>query len=202
MFKDLSKKQLISLFCVVSVLSGIIGWIYEVIFYYFNGGMNDIYMRGGNFLPFINIYIYGSLLIIFLTHKELKHPLRVFLICVLATGLLEYLTGYILYGVLGWDKGWDYNQEILNFGNINGYVCLRSVLVFGLLGLSLMYVLLPLVIKLVKSKYSNIIYILSIIIFSIFLFDEIYNLIIAKVFNLPDAIQVYKGLGLKYLSFK
>ena len=107
MFKDLNRKQLISLFCIVIVLSGMIGWIYEVIFYYFNGGMKDFYMRGGNFLPFINIYVYGSLLIIFLTHKKLKHPFRVFLICMIATGVLEYFSGYVLYGLLGWHKNWD-----------------------------------------------------------------------------------------------
>ena len=202
MFKDLNKKQLISLLFLVVVLSGIIGWIYEVIFYYFNGGMKTIYNRGGNFLPFINIYAFGALLIIFLTYKQLRHPFKVFLICVISTGILEYLTGYILYGVLKFNRAWDYNVEILNFGNINGYVCLRSVLVFGILGLGLMYLIIPMLKRIVKSKYSNLIFIISVIIFSIFMIDEIYNLIIVRLFNLRDASEIYKSIGIKYPKFK
>ena len=65
----LSRNQIISIICLVVVISGVFGWIYEVIFYYFNSGMKEIYWRGGNFLPFINIYSYGALLILFLTYK-------------------------------------------------------------------------------------------------------------------------------------
>ena len=202
MLEDLSKKQKISLICLLIVISGMIGWIYEFIFYYLNSGMKQFYMRGGNFLPWINIYAYGCFLIIFLTYKKRNKPLDVFLISVLSTGILEYLSGYILYGKLGWTKCWDYNQEILTFGNIGGYVCLRSVLVFGLSGLALIYLILPALSKLVRTKYINIIFVISIILCSIFLFDEIYNLVIASMFNLKRANYFYKKLGWQYLYFK
>lgn len=198
----LSKKQIISIVLLIIVISGIFGWLYEFIFYYFNSGMKVFYMRGGNFLPWINIYAYGAFLILFLTCKVRKHPLQVFLISVVSTGILEYLSGYILYGKLGWIRCWDYNQEILNFGNINGYVCLRSVLVFGFSGLLLMYVIIPILIKLVNSKYLNVIFIISIVFCSLVLFDEIYNLIFTSLFNLPSAPSIYKTLGFKYLYFK
>ena len=198
----LNKKQLISLIWLIIVISGIFGWIYEFIFYYLNSGFKTFYMRGGNFLPWINIYMYGAFIILFLTYKRKEHPLQVFLISMISTGILEYLSGYILYGVLGLTKCWDYNSEILNFGNIEGYVCLRSVLVFGLSGLFLIYVLVPLLLKLVKSKHINLILIVSIILCSIFLIDEIYNLIFTKLFNLPKAPMIYSKLGFKYLYFK
>lgn len=121
----------------------------------------------------------------------------------ISTGILEYISGYVLYGKLHWIRCWDYNQEVLNFGNINGYVCLRSVLVFGLSGLLLVYFIVPLFIKLVKNnKKINTIYIVSIIVCSIFLIDEVYNLIFPSLFNLPKATSIYKDLGLKYLYFK
>ncbi|MBR6230294.1 MAG: hypothetical protein IKQ97_11195 [Eubacterium sp.] len=41
---------------------------------------------------------------------------------------LEYVTGFILDRVNGGYWGWDYNAEKLNFGNLGGYVCLRSVI--------------------------------------------------------------------------
>ena len=198
--KDLTKKQKITLICLLRVISGIIGWLYEFIFYYANSGFKTFYFRGGNFLPWINIYMYGSFLILFLTRKVKKHPILVFLISLVSTGVLEYLSGYILYGVLGWTKCWDYNNEILNWGNIDGYVCLRSVLIFGLAGLALVYLIVPTLIKLVK-KYPKL-YIISIILASIFLFDEVYNLILHRIFNLPDSIELYKSIGFKYLFYK
>lgn len=198
----LSKKQVASIIFLIIIISGIFGWLYEVLFYYLNSGMKTFYMRGGNFLPWINIYVYGAFLILFLTCKRRNHPIQVFLISIIATGILEYLSGYVLYGKLGWVKCWDYNQEILNFGNINGYVCLRSVLVFGLSSLLLMYAIVPLLIKLVNSRYVNIIFLISSILCFILLFDEVYNLIFADLFNLPKATNIYKNLGFKYLYFK
>ena len=159
-------------------------------------------MRGGNFLPFINIYAYGAFLILFLTYKRRKHPLQVFLISAVATGILEYISGYILYGKLHWIRCWDYNQEIWTIFNINGYVCLRSVLIFGTSALFLVYVVVPFLRKLVTSKYSESIFIVSVVVCSIFLIDEIYNLIITAIFNLPKATAIYKKWGLKYLYFK
>lgn len=198
--KDLTKKQKITLICLLIVISGIIGWVYEFFFYYANSGFKTFYFRGGNFLPWINIYMYGSFLILFLTRKVKKKPILVFLISMVSTGILEYLSGYILYGVLGWTKCWDYNNEILNWGNIDGYVCLRSVLIFGLAGLALVYLIVPTLIKLVK-KYPKL-YIVSIILASIFLLDEIYNLFLYKLFNLPNSIELYKSIGFKYLFYK
>ncbi len=198
--KDLTKKQKITLICLLIVISGIIGWVYEFFFYYANSGFKTFYYRGGNFLPWINIYMYGSFLILFLTRKVKKKPILVFLISMVSTGILEYLSGYILYGVLGWTKCWDYNNEILNWGNIGGYVCLRSVLIFGLAGLALVYLIVPTLIKLVK-KYPKL-YIVSIILASIFLLDEIYNLFLYKLFNLPNSIELYKRIGFKYLFYK
>ena len=198
--KDLTRKQKITLICLLIVISGIIGWVYEFIFYYINSGFKTFYMRGGNFLPWINIYMYGAFLILGSTYKLKKHPILVFLISLLVTGMLEYLSGYFLYGVLGWTKCWDYNQEILSFGNIGGYVCLRSVLVFATAGLLLVYFIEPTLIKLVK-KYPKL-YIISIVLASIFLLDEIYNLFLYKIFNLPDAVELYKEIGFKYLFYK
>ena len=200
--KDLTKKQKITVICLLIVISGIIGWVYEFFFYYMNSGFKTFYYRGGNFLPWINIYMYGSFLILFLTRKVKDKPILVFLISLVATGVLEYLSGYVLYGVLGWTKCWDYNQEILSFGNIGGYVCLRSVLIFAFAGLLLVYFIVPTLIKLVK-KYPKQLFIISIVLASIFLFDEIYNLFLYRIFNLPDSQYIYtKYLNFKYLYFK
>lgn len=193
--------QKIGVLCLIFVISGMFGWIYEFIFYFFNSGMKTFYYRGGNFLPWINIYATGALMIIFLTRKFKKKPLLVFLIAVLSTGILEYFSGLIIYKFYDGLRLWDYNTEILSFGNIGGFVCLRSVLFFGFSALILMYLILPFCIYLSKVMNKKIFLIMSITLFSIFLFDELYNLLFARWYHLPRASSVYKKIGFKYMKY-
>ena len=195
------KITFISILALLIVISGVFGWIYEFIFYYFNGGMKIFYYRGSNFLPWINIYATGALIIYFLTHKYKKSPLKVFLISFLSTGILEFISGWAIYTFFHF-RCWDYNTEILNFLNIGGYVCLRSVLFFGISGLLLMYLIIPLLYFLATKLNKRLFIILSISICSIFLFDELYNLLIARIFNLQRASDIYKQIGFKYMEFK
>ena len=196
-----SKEEWIGIIALTLVLSGVFGWLYEVIFYFLNSGCKTWYMRGGNFLPFINIYMHGAILILLFGYKNRKHPLKVFLISALATGILEFFSGYILYGVMGKVRCWSYNEEIWNWGNIGGYVCLRSVTFFGLSALFLIYILVPLLMKLArKVKNKKRFMIISLVILGIFLVDELYNLIFPK-FGFPKASSFYKKLGFKYIYF-
>ena len=194
------KKTMLGIFCLIIVISGMFGWLYEVVFYYFNSGMTEIYWRGGNFLPWINIYAMGAILIYVLTYKKRKNPLFVFIVSMISTGILEYIGGAFMEHIMH-IKCWDYTNEILSFGNINGYVCLRSVLVFGLSALLLMYLIVPFCFYLAKKMPKKAFLILSYTICAIFLFDELYNLIFANFLNLPRASEVYKELGFKFLYF-
>ena len=196
------KTTMLGIIFLIVVFAGVFGWVYEFFFYYLNSGLKTFYWRGGNFLPWINIYAYGALLICFFTYKRRKKPLQVFLISAVSCGLLELLSGYVLYGLLGKERCWSYNEEILNFGNIGGYVCLRSVLVFGLSALMLIYIILPLLFNLAKKMNKKAFMILSISLFSIFIFDELYNLIFARLLSLPRSTNIYKSLGMKYIHFK
>ena len=74
----------------------------------------------------------------------------VFLLCVVVSGIMEYVTGWVLYNVFH-TRLWDYNTEIWNFGNIGGYICLRSVLFFGVSGLLLIYAVIPILIKVTEA---------------------------------------------------
>ena len=97
---------------------------------------------------------------------------------------------------------WDYNSEILNFGNIGGFVCLRSVLFFGASSLLLMYVIIPFCFYLSRKINKKVFLIISITLFSIIMIDELYNLVIARLFDLPRAYNVYSKLGMNFVKFK
>lgn len=191
----------IGIICLVVVIAGLFGWFYEYIFYFFNGGMKEFYWRGGNFLPWINIYAYGALGIYFLTFRYRKNPLKVFLISFLICGILEFLSGYVMYTFFdGW-RCWDYNKEIWNFGNIGGFVCLRSVTFFGLSGLLLIYLIVPLCYALAHKLNKKVFLGITFTLFAIVMFDELYNLIFARILHTPRASSVYKKLGFKFVKF-
>jgi len=193
------KKTMLGIFCMIIVIGGVFGFLYEYLFYFFNGGMKEFYYRGGNFLPWINIYATGSVMIYILSYKYRKNPLKVFLISVISTGLLEYFSGLGIYIIGDGLRYWDYNTEILNFGNINGFVCLRSVMFFGLSALLLMYAIVPFCFHVASRSNKKVFLIVTISICSIFLADEFYNLIFTRIFNLPNAIKIYKSLGVNYM---
>lgn len=196
------KITMIGIFSLVSVIAGVFGFVYEVIFYYFNCGMELIYWRGGNFLPWINIYAIGAIIIYFLSYKHRMKPFRVFLIGLISCGILEYIAGLGLYVIGDGFRCWDYNSEILNFGNIGGFVCLRSVVFFGLSGLLLIYGIFPLCFYIARKLNKKLFLIISITLCSIILIDEIYNLLIARIFSLPRASDIYSKIGFNYVKFK
>ena len=198
--KPLQMYQKVGILLLVIVIAGFFGWTYEMIFYFFDGGMNGLYMQGGNFLPWINIYAIGALLILTTTWKLRRYPWAVFLISVVTTGVLELVAGWLVYTIGNGTRYWDYNTEILNFGNIGGFVCLRSVLFFGVSALILTYWIVPFCEYLARKMSRKAFLILAISLFSVVMVDEIYNMVASHIFGWPNAIEFYKGLGLKYLT--
>ena len=130
----------ITLYQMIMIFSGIIGFIYEEIFYLFDLGY--LVKRGSSYGPWIPIYAFGSLIIFLITNKYKDKPIIVFLLSTLITTSIEYITGYILHTIFN-KRLWDYSKEILNFGNINGYICFRSIFLFSLASLFLIYKVVP-----------------------------------------------------------
>ena len=133
--------------------------------------------RGSTFGPWIPIYAVGGFLVTILTYRLRKNPVIVFISNCIITGGLEYFTGMALYEIWGL-RLWDYNVEIWNFGNINGYICFRSILCFGISSLIIIYVATPFFIKLSKKVPENKYLFVSVGLTLLFLFDSLaYNII-------------------------
>ena len=162
----MSLKNTISILILILVISAIIGFIYEEIFYRIDLGY--FVKRGSSFTIFVPIYGWGALLLVLFTYRFKNKPWLVFLLSAVITGLFEYLSGLYLDKVMHL-RLWDYNKEILNFLNINGYVCLRSILTFTFASLFLIYVMVPNIIKKYKNndkRLRTISYILGILYFT------------------------------------
>lgn len=149
--EKLDRKSAFSVLVAAMVFSGIFGFIYEILFYRIDLGY--FVKRGSTFGPWIPIYAWGALFVLLLTYRFRKKPILVFILNVLITGITEFLSAFAIEKIFH-KRLWDYNVEIWNFGNINGYICLRSVLFFSISSLFLIYVVVPMIIKLTK-KYKN-----------------------------------------------
>ena len=148
MYDDMDLRDLreINNICCLSLLfagGGVAGWIYEMLFYRINDGM--FVQRGQGLGPWLPIYGFGSVFISLLAIRFRNSKIAVFLTSAVVSGVLEYATGWVLFRFFGGLRLWDYNTEIWNWGNINGYICLRSVLLFAFAGLFLIYIAIPLI---------------------------------------------------------
>lgn len=173
LFKDHSFDTVtkIRVLMLLFVTGGISGWLYEMVFYRINFGY--FVKRGHGLGPWLPIYAFGSLMILFAAYRFRKKPWAVVLICAGVTGLLEYATGWFLYTFYDGLRLWDYNTEIWNWGNIGGYVCFRSVLVFALAGLMLVCMVFPLLCRLAEKMERPHFACLSTIPFAAFILDII-----------------------------
>lgn len=194
----LERYQKIGILFLVVVIAGFVGWVYEVLVGFVDLG--GFYMRGGNFLPWINIYALGALVVIPLTYKIRKYPWAVFLVSALATGLVELVGGWLVYTIGNGTRYWNYNQGLWAIGNINGFVCPLSVTFFGISSLVLVYLIVPALIYLAKRMSKRAFLALSITLFTLVMLDEVTNLTL-KNCGLKTAIDFYRSLGLKYQSF-
>ena len=190
--------QKIGIAMLVFVIAGFVGWLYEFLLTWAENG--HILMKGGNILPWMNIYAFGAFLIIPLTYKLRKYPILVFLISAFATGILELLAGWLVYTIGNGTRYWNYCDGPWAFGSINGFVCPLSVTIFGLSALLLMYVVLPFCVKLATHMSRRAFLALAISLFVLVLADEVINLTL-KNLNLPTAIDFYTSLGLEYQTF-
>ena len=180
---------LLGLYCI----SGLFGFLYETGFYLLNDGY--LSRRGNAFGPWIELYSLGGLLIFLACWRLRKKPWLVALVSGGLCGVLELIVGWIL-----WEgchmRAWDYNVEKWNWGNLGGYVCFRSVLVFALSGMLLVYVVVPLLLHLSKKMKPTTFLLVFGIPGVLCLADNIYNDLFVNVFHLPGAIQFWYNTGL------
>ena len=162
-------KTTFNILSLILIFSGIFGFIYETFFYRIDLGY--FVKRGSTFGPWIPIYAFGGILITLISYRFKQKPILVFIINCIVTGILEYLTGAFLYYFCDGLRLWDYNTEIWNFGNINGFICARSILFFGISGLFLIYMIIPILKKIIAKISEKKINIVSTVLLITFVLD-------------------------------
>lgn len=175
--------KLTELFLMLIIYS-FIGWAIEV----FQSFLKHKKFVNRGFLigPICPIYGNGAVLITLLLTKYQDSPLVLFILAMVICAILEYFTSYLMEKLFN-ARWWDYHHFKYN---INGRICLETMVPFGLLGLVVIYVTNPLIDKLFNFLGSSL-PVLSIIILIIYIID---NIVSFKVIN------NFKKRAIKFLN--
>ena len=152
------------------IIISICGWIMEVTLQLIQ--KHKFADRGFLIGPYCPIYGCGGILITFCLTGLEEHPVALFGMAILICGILEYATSYIMEKLFH-ARWWDYSE---NKYNINGRVCLETIIPFGILGLILIYFINPLIFDNLVKLPGNILNIIAIIVVVFFVIDNIVSL--------------------------
>mgnify|MGYP004653679931 FL=1 len=125
--------------------------------------------RGFLIGPYCPIYGWGALAITILLKRYMEDPLVLFVMSTLICSIIEYLTSYFMEKKYH-ARWWDYSNKKFN---INGRICLETLVPFGILGVAIMYGTNPILFKLYNQIPQLVMNILTSILFIGFIVDNI-----------------------------
>lgn len=144
-----------------------LGWLLEVICKLTSD--RKFVNRGLLIGPICPIYGYGVLIMTLFLKKYLDDPIALFILIIVSCSILEYCTSYFLEKIYH-TRWWDYSNYRFN---INGRICLETMIPFGILGLLIMNYINPVIFNFLNSLPNYIIYIFSILFLIIYIIDNI-----------------------------
>ncbi len=161
-----------------------LGWTMEVLVSLWN--KKKFVNRGFLIGPYCPIYGWGVLTILLTVGKNTSDVLGVFLKAILICSVLEYFTSYFMEKIYN-VRWWDYSNKKFN---INGRICLETMLPFGLLALCIIYGIHPVVMSMVdKLSVTGLIAVCAVLI-TIFIADNIVSTYI--LFKIKGTIKAEK----------
>lgn len=147
------------------IMYSFMGWVVEVI-----GSLiqkKKFINRGFLIGPYCPIYGIGSITMILLLSRYIDDIVTLFIMCILLFTILEYSTSYIMEKLFN-ARWWDYSQKRFN---INGRVCLETMIPFGLVGVFVMYIINPIFLNALNSLPNIILTLFTIVIGILFIID-------------------------------
>ena len=135
-----------------------IGWIWETCYVSIceKKFVNRGFMKG----PLLPIYGSGALCVLLVSEPFKGNYVLMAVVGMLAATVLEYITGAVMEALFR-VRYWDYSDEFLN---LNGYVCLKSTLCWGVMTLGMVYVIHPPVQAFVSGLKENMVRLLDMVI--------------------------------------
>ena len=157
----------VALYFVLFMMYSFMGWLMEVIVTFVKE--HKFVNRGFLIGPYCPIYGYGCLLIILLLKRYENDVVVLFLMSIVICSILEYVTSFVMEKLFH-ARWWDYSDKKFN---INGRICLETMIPFGLLGSFIMYIVNPFYTNILSFFPSLVLEIIAIILFLIYIVDNI-----------------------------
>lgn len=142
--------------------------------------------RGFLIGPYCPIYGAGVLLITILLRKYNDDIWITFFMSLLICGTLEYLTSYVMEKLFK-ARWWDYSQRKFN---INGRICLETLIPFGIAGTFIIYIANPFFLKYINIIPAIVMHVLTGTFVAIYITDMILSFKI--IMNLKDMSREFK----------
>lgn len=141
------------------------GWCFESLYVSAKSKkwVNRGFMKG----PFLPIYGCGAVIILFSTIPVMSSPVLVYILSFIAATVLELATGMVMEKLFK-VKYWDYSG---NFMNYKGYICIKSSITWGFMGMLVTYIINEPVAKFIDSLNVWISALIVVILTVIFVFD-------------------------------
>lgn len=157
----------IEIYFLLFISYAFLGWCMEVTckFIQYKKFINRGFLIG----PYCPIYGWGALAITILLKRYMEDPLVLFVMSTIICSIIEYLTSYFMEKKYH-ARWWDYSNKKFN---INGRICLETLMPFGILGVAIMYGTNPILFKLYNQIPQLVINILTVILFIGFIVDNI-----------------------------
>ena len=149
------------------IIYSFLGWLMEVIL---KSIENKKFINRGFLIgPICPIYGYGCLFIIILLKRFTSNIFILFLSSILVCSVLEYMTSLVMEKLFK-ARWWDYSKRKFN---LNGRICLNTMIPFGILGIIMMYIINPFLEAKLLLINENIKIILAIVLLIIYIIDNI-----------------------------
>lgn len=154
---------------IVFIIYSVIGWCLEVLALMVLE--HKITNRGFLIGPICPIYGVGAL-IMSLVLRHATGVVEIFVVSVVASAFLEYLTSYFMEKIFR-VRWWDYSEKPLN---IHGRICAENLLYFGIMGVIVILCINPLLFIVLDKISPTVKIILAVSLFLIMLADVITSL--------------------------
>ena len=119
--------------------------------------------------PYCPIYGWGALAITLLLQRYTNDIIVLFVMAVIVCSFIEYFTSYFMEKKYH-ARWWDYSNKKFN---INGRICLDTMIPFGILGVFIMYVSNPFFIDIYNNIPDIWLHIIAGILFTLYIIDNI-----------------------------
>lgn len=164
----------------IFIIYSFLGWVMEVI-----GKLIEKHKfinRGFLVGPVCSIYGWGCILMYFLLNKYQDNLFVLFVLSIFVCSILEYFTSYFMEKIFK-TRWWDYTRRKFN---LNGRICLETMIPFGILGCLVIRVINPILFSLLNNLTKSYLEFFSIIILIIYIIDNIISTHI--IFNFRNTI--------------